>query len=44
MIYYENGSVNTALSAEKLKKGLFRALDKLGEKKKVLVIPPDYTR
>lgn len=44
MIYYENGSVNTALSAEELKKGLFRALDKLGEKKKVLVIPPDYTR
>lgn len=44
MIYYENGSVNTALSAEELKKGLFRALDKLGGKKKVLVIPPDYTR
>ena len=44
MIYYENGSINTNLSAGDLKNGLFRALDRLGEKKKVLVIPPDYTR
>ena len=27
-----------------LKKGLFQALNALGEKTKVLVIPPDYTR
>ncbi len=44
MIYYEKGSVSSNLSAGDLKKGLFQALDSLGEKKKVLVIPPDYTR
>jgi nickel-dependent lactate racemase len=44
MIYYENGSAETSLSAEDLKKGLFEALKKMGEKKKVLAVPPDYTR
>ena len=44
MIYYEQGSTNIELSSEDLKKGLFEALAKMGEKKKVLVIPPDYTR
>lgn len=44
MIYYENGSTTTALSAEDLKKGMFTALEKLGERQKVLVVPPDYTR
>ncbi len=44
MIYYENGSANTSLSAEDLKKGIFEALKKIGNKQKVLAIPPDYTR
>jgi nickel-dependent lactate racemase len=44
MIYYENGSKDTSLSTEDLKKGLFEALDNMGEKKKVLAVPPDYTR
>jgi len=44
MIYYENGSKETSLSAEDLKQGLFEALDKMGKKKKVLAVPPDYTR
>jgi nickel-dependent lactate racemase len=44
MIYYENGSIQTALSADDLKKGMFKALKAMGEKKKVLAIPPDYTR
>ncbi|SHE70327.1 protein of unknown function [Mariniphaga anaerophila] len=44
MIYYEIGSKDTSLSAEDLKQGLFEALSKMGEKKKVLAIPPDYTR
>ena len=44
MIYYENGSANTSLSAEDLKQGLFEAFEKLGAKHKVLAIPPDYTR
>lgn len=44
MIYHENGSTQSALSADDLKRGMFEALKALGEKKKVLVIPPDYTR
>jgi nickel-dependent lactate racemase len=44
MIYYQNGSPESNLSADDLKKGLFQALEKLGERRKVLVVPPDYTR
>ena len=44
MIYFEKGSIDTSFSANDLKQGLFDALEKLGEKKKVLAIPPDYTR
>ncbi|PIF02348.1 MAG: D-mannonate epimerase [Draconibacterium sp.] len=44
MIYYENGSTETSLSAADLKNGLFTALDKMGKKQKVLAVPPDYTR
>jgi nickel-dependent lactate racemase len=44
MIYFEIGSKNHDLNATDLKNGLNAALDKLGAKKKVLAIPPDYTR
>ncbi|MFV0268244.1 MAG: lactate racemase domain-containing protein, partial [Draconibacterium sp.] len=44
MIFYEKGSTETSLQREDLKKGLFEALDKIGNKQKVLAIPPDYTR
>jgi nickel-dependent lactate racemase len=44
MIYFENGSKDTLLTADDLKLGLFQALEKMGAKKKVLAIPPDYTR
>ena len=44
MIYYRNGSKAHDLSHEDLQYGLFEALNKLGEKQKVLVVPPDYTR
>ena len=44
MIYYENGSSRTSLSKDDLKKGLIEALDKLGERHKILAVPPDYTR
>ncbi len=44
MLYYEIGSVNHELSAEDLRVGLYQALTKLGPRKKVLAIPPDYTR
>lgn len=44
MIYFEKGSSQTSLSKDDLKKGLFEALDKLGERHKILAVPPDYTR
>jgi nickel-dependent lactate racemase len=44
MIYYKTGSETTSLSSEDLKKGLFAALEKLGKRDKVLVVPPDCTR
>ena len=44
MIYYSKGSVDSDLSKEDLRAGLYEALDKLGSKKKVLAIPPDITR
>ena len=44
MIYYENGSENISLSDEDLKKGLFFAFERIGPRKKVLAVPPDYTR
>ncbi len=44
MIYYENGSTTSSLSAEDLKQGMFEALKNIGEKQKVLAVPPDFTR
>lgn len=44
MIYFESGSIDQMMTSEDLKKGLFEALEKIGEKHKVLAIPPDYTR
>ncbi len=44
MIYYQEGSEEQVLSSEDLKRALFTALEKLGTRKKVLAIPPDYTR
>lgn len=44
MLYYSIGSENTVLSLEDMKKGLFEALDKIGERNRVLVVPPDFTR
>ncbi len=44
MLYYEFGSPQTNLSAQDLKEGLVEALNKLGQKNKVLAVPPDYTR
>ena len=44
MLYYAKGSSDTILSNDDLKAGLFEALGKLGNKKNVLAIPPDFTR
>jgi len=44
MIYFEAGGPQLELSQEELKQGIQQALEKLGERKKVLVVPPDITR
>jgi nickel-dependent lactate racemase len=44
MIYYQSGSENTVISSHNLEYGLYSALVKLGPRKKVLVVPPDFTR
>ena len=44
MMYYEIGSPGHELTADDLRKGLFAAFDQQKYIKKVLAIPPDYTR
>ena len=44
MIYYSKGSAQTSLSADDLREGFFTALKIMGDKNKVLVVPPDFTR
>ncbi len=44
MIYYQEGSENKVFGPNELEYGLYSALVKLGPRKKVLVIPPDFTR
>lgn len=44
MLYYARGSESDELSSEDLQNGLSQALNKLGSRKKVLALPPDYTR
>lgn len=44
MLYYAKGGVDLSLDSEDLKIGLSEAYSRLGERKKVLVVPPDYTR
>jgi nickel-dependent lactate racemase len=44
MIYFKSGSENTVLNSIDLEAGINSALGKLGERKKVLVVPPDCTR
>jgi len=44
MIFYKSGSENTVISPNDLEYGLYSALVKLGPRKKVLVVPPDFTR
>ncbi len=44
MQYFAKGSEIDKLSNDVLKEGIYSSLEKLGNKKKVLVIPPDITR
>ena len=44
MILFAQGSAINELSEKEIKDGLYSALTKLGDKNKVLAIPPDFTR
>ncbi len=44
MLLHSNGSENSDLSASDMEQGLRSALDQLGTRKKVLILPPDITR
>lgn len=44
MLYYSKGSENTVLDSKDLEEGIITALEKIGNRKKVLVVPPDCTR
>ena len=44
MLYFQGGSATKEFTANELKNGLFEAFSKIGERKKVLVVPPDFTR
>ena len=43
-LYFEKYAIETELTSDDLKQGLFEALDKLGPKSKVIAVPPDFTR
>jgi len=43
-LYLAAGSPETEFSLDQAKAALFQALDKLGARKKVLAVPPDFTR
>ncbi len=44
MLYYSKGSKDYAFSCEELKSALVEIFNKLGTRKKVLALPPDFTR
>ena len=44
MLYFARGSGTDKLSDTDLRAGLFAALEKLGARKKILAVPPDFTR
>lgn len=44
MLLYAKGSKDTVINSEEMRQGLFEALAKLGDRNKVLAIPPDFTR
>ena len=44
MIYFQSGSENSIITPNDLEYGVYSALVRIGPRKKVLVIPPDFTR
>jgi nickel-dependent lactate racemase len=44
MLYFARGSASDRLTAEDLRAGVCAALDRLGPRRRVLAVPPDFTR
>jgi len=44
MLLYARGSVTDVFDSEALREGLYSALDKLGPRRRVIALPPDFTR
>lgn len=44
MLYFKRGTAMDTLTADDLRTGLFSALDQIGARQRVLVVPPDFTR
>lgn len=44
MLLYAKGDVNEFLSEDTIREAIYNSIEKLGIKKRVLAIPPDYTR
>jgi nickel-dependent lactate racemase len=44
MLLYSKGHPNLELSSQEMREGVHEALEKAGKKRKVLAIPPDFTR
>jgi nickel-dependent lactate racemase len=43
-LYFSAGSPTTEMSSDDLRAALFSALDAIGQRKRVLAVPPDFTR
>lgn len=43
-LYFATGTETTELSSAAMQEGLYQALEKLGNRHKVLAVPPDFTR
>ncbi len=44
MILFSQGSPETAFTVEELRNALFTSFDQLGDRKRVVAVPPDFTR
>jgi nickel-dependent lactate racemase len=44
MLFFSRGSVSQAFTPDEVRQALFDSFDRLGKRKRVLAIPPDFTR
>lgn len=44
MIYFERGSEHDEISPREMQEALYAVFDKLGQRDRVLILPPDFTR